>query len=320
MELPSNKVGLVLIVVVLFVSGTIIFSKTDFNFKKPLVDLNNVELAIGRNTDPNFKSGDADTDGLTDWLEEFYRTDPQNSDTDSDGTKDGEEVSLDRDPTIAGPNDPLITRKDLLNTEVNMTNFASGTVTDKLSVELFSQYLLLKKQGALKPEDEAKMVDDISKKALETASIKDVYFIKDLTIVESSKDSLKTYGERVSQVALESLIIMDSYRNLADLNYVAKIAEEYKTYSSNMKDIVVPTVAQDIHLQLINYLYNTGVLLDSMSKTDSDPMTALVVMSQFQTIETSEETMYTSLGQYFKNNGIIFDTESVINFWKKFEN
>lgn len=318
MELPSNKVGIVLIIVVLFVMGTIFVSKADF--QKPLTDLQNVELVINRGVDSDFKSGDTDGDGLVDWLEEFYRTDSKNPDTDGDGTKDGEEVSLDRDPAVAGPNDPLITRKDLINTEVNMSNFASGTVTDKMSVELFSEYLMLKKEGSITPENEAKLIDEISKKAIEQASIKDVYSVEDLKLIDSNKETITTYGERLSQVAIDALTSMDSFKNLKDMEYIAKIAQEYKNYSLNVKEILVPGVAKDIHLQLVNYLFNTGVLLDAMSKTDSDPISALVVMNQFKTIETNEDMIYTYIAEYFKNNGIIFDTEIAINFWKKFEN
>ena len=45
---------------------------------------------------------DSDQDGLTDEMEEFYGTDPNNPDTDGDGFSDGNEVSRGYDPLLPG--------------------------------------------------------------------------------------------------------------------------------------------------------------------------------------------------------------------------
>lgn len=45
---------------------------------------------------------DRDQDGLTDEAEELYHTDPDNPDTDRDGTRDGDEVAAGRNPLLAG--------------------------------------------------------------------------------------------------------------------------------------------------------------------------------------------------------------------------
>lgn len=48
---------------------------------------------------------DTDADGLPDLFENIYRTNPNNADSDNDGTDDFTELSTGHDPTIAGPND-----------------------------------------------------------------------------------------------------------------------------------------------------------------------------------------------------------------------
>lgn len=48
---------------------------------------------------------DDDRDGLQNWEEQIYGTDPHNPDTDGDGTPDAEEIKLGRNPLIKGPND-----------------------------------------------------------------------------------------------------------------------------------------------------------------------------------------------------------------------
>ncbi len=316
MQLPSNKVGLVLIVVVLVCAGTVFSSK--IQVRKQVKDLQNVELVIGRDANSQFKSGDDDQDGLTDWLEEFYHSDPQNTDTDGDGTNDGAEVEVDRDPTIAGPNDPLITRKDLIKTEVGSST--PGTITDKASIELFSQYLMLKQKGTLKPEDEAKLVADLSQKVASEASLKDKYTTGDLNVSESTKETITIYGDRVAQATLDLYIEMDSYKHLSESIYLLKIANTYKTYAESLKQIRVPTVTQDIHLKLMNYSYKTSKLFEVLGGSNSDPMTILVIIGQFKASQISDVQLYTTLSEYFKNNDILFDTESTIRFWYNFAN
>tara|TARA_B100000686_G_scaffold320640_1_gene372515 strand:- start:285 stop:1154 length:870 start_codon:yes stop_codon:yes gene_type:complete len=48
---------------------------------------------------------DTDQDGLADWEEYLYGTDPEIADTDGDGVSDGQEVSLGRDPSVPGSGD-----------------------------------------------------------------------------------------------------------------------------------------------------------------------------------------------------------------------
>ena len=62
---------------------------------------------------------DSDADGLPDWEEHLYGSDPLKFDTDGDGTPDGEEVREGRDPSKANtagasspPNDMLAVAQD----------------------------------------------------------------------------------------------------------------------------------------------------------------------------------------------------------------
>lgn len=51
---------------------------------------------------------DSDYDGLADWEETIYKTDPKNPDTDNDGYLDGEEVKAGYSPTDPAANDKII--------------------------------------------------------------------------------------------------------------------------------------------------------------------------------------------------------------------
>jgi len=78
---------------------------------------------------------------LKDWEENLWGTDPNNPDTDGDGTSDGKEVSEGRNPLIAGPNDLI---KDTIKNN-NNNNYQNLNETEKLSRDFFNGYLKLKK-------------------------------------------------------------------------------------------------------------------------------------------------------------------------------
>lgn len=61
---------------------------------------------------------DADQDGLTDEEERLYRTNPQNSDSDGDGYRDGAEVRSGYDPLKASPGDKILpSQKENIKTD-----------------------------------------------------------------------------------------------------------------------------------------------------------------------------------------------------------
>jgi len=86
--------------VVLVVMLVILIGFFALRAKKPRqqFDTGNIALKL-RQDQIDRLNQDSDADGLKDWEEALYHTDPHNPDTDGDGTPDGEEVKLGRDPT-----------------------------------------------------------------------------------------------------------------------------------------------------------------------------------------------------------------------------
>lgn len=81
------------------------------------------------------KDKDSDKDGLADWEETIYKTDPYNPDTDNDGYSDGEEVAAGYSPTSPSPNDKILSiPKD---SEINLSSQSGQGAVEKylLSVQ-----------------------------------------------------------------------------------------------------------------------------------------------------------------------------------------
>lgn len=277
MELPSNKVGLILIIVVLFVSGSILFSKIDF--EKPTKPLESIELVIARNTSTS-TSGN--------WLEEFNQT------------------TLMR-PTPQGP-------------EVTIDGVDKDSITSKMSVDLFSEYLDLKQKGILSKEDEQALTEAISQKVAQEVPLDPPYTSEDFNTTQSTPLTVAIYGDRVAQIAIEHFLKMDSFKNMSQTDiYFENISKQHDLYIEQLKQITVPDVVIDAHVPLVNSLVQSKRLFITLSQADKDPAVSLVIVAQYRAQQSSEYELYTILSNYFKNNGIIFDTESTINFWKFFE-
>ena len=316
MQLPSNKVGFILVFVVLCVASTIFFSKVQKN--TTLKDLSNVDLLVVRNTDAIAKSGDGDLDGLADWQEELWKSDKDNPDTDGDGTSDGDEIAADRDPSIPGPNDKLVQPSDYFQSDVDFSNFASGTVSDRLSIDLFAKYLNLKQQGTVSVENQEKLVTEVSQKATADARLQDNFDMSELSITGSTKETVSQYGTDFAQISISYLATMDSYKSLSESQYVSRMAAAYKDFATAMADIAVPTVAQDIHIQIVNQLWRTGIMFETVGDAEEDPLRAMVVIGQYEAGQKQEAALYTSLADYFKTNGIIFNDDATVRFWNYF--
>ena len=94
----------------------------------------------------NITRRDNDNDGLKDWEEGLWRTDPNNPDTDGDGTNDGDEARDGRNPLTAGPDDYLADNDFIEKTNSDFLD-ESQTKTDKFAQNLFGKYLSLRKDS-----------------------------------------------------------------------------------------------------------------------------------------------------------------------------
>lgn len=321
MQLPSNKVGLVLIVVVLIVAGIItgnIFSD-ELGYKGSESDDSATAIVVERRTTAH-NSIDQDGDGLFAWQEELYGSDPNNFDTDGDGTNDGDEIAEGRDPTVAGPDDGLSTYKDLFNTEVNLKNYVQGSLTDNLSVELFANYLDLRQLNALSQENQQILVENIAAKADSSTDISNQFSINDITLIESNNETLKAYGNSFAKTYVLYGNKLGSIEGPDDLDYIKNVGAGYIEFANGMRELQVPNVAGNVHLEIVNRIYNAGVLISSFADNyEIDPLKSLFAIQNIKINAQNDFALYNSLAVYFRDNGIIFGDNETIRFWNYFE-
>ena len=135
---------------------------------------------------------DSDGDGLKDWEELLWKTDPNKADTDSDGTNDNEEITLNRNPLKAGPDDKISDKEDLVAQEKAVSDSKQNTLTASYARKFLTEYMTLKKQkGVLTDLDKENLVQSFMDN-LEPLTVNDSYRISSIKVSsESNEDEIK---------------------------------------------------------------------------------------------------------------------------------
>ncbi|MDP3996574.1 MAG: hypothetical protein Q8P86_02680 [bacterium] len=304
------------ILLTLAISTAIIASGAYFYFSGKNGGSHNIAVGESMSAErQEFLSKDSDNDGLKDWEEELWGTDPFNPDTDKDGTSDFDEVRDGRDPTKAGPNDKM--DSDTASKKINPEIEADLSETDKLGRELFAEYIGEKNVGS---SPSLANYQEILLKAMERGETEPekIYGINNLnTSPDKTVAFLKEYGNNVGDIL--SRTPKEQYEH--ELFLFQKASETEKAdafdeydgiiafYSQARNDLLamkVPEDASSSHLLLVNSF--TAIIdgLKDMRKLLTDPVKA---MSGFRLYAAGAENIAKSIkniSAFFNERGISF--------------
>lgn len=284
-----NKKRLLVFVSFLLAAGAIIFFAARAA-KKETVYGTPVEVAVGKAVAVLNK--DSDNDQLMDWEEELWHTDPRNSDTDSDGTKDGEEIRQGRNPLVAGLNDAL--DEETLKTKVNETRPEDETRTAQFSRTFFNRYLELRRQsgGKLSPDALTTLISGAVAETQKTAAVK-TYGRDDIKEEGTGLEALHAYGNRLggllrvhSTAGLEEPVAVVT-RALEEgakdeLEKLVPHLETYRAFISAAHALSVPTEAVAAHLAILNAMEGVHAGLAGIQALYTDPLNALPSFALYQ--------------------------------------
>lgn len=252
---------------------------------------------------------DSDGDGLKDWEEQLWNTDPHNPDTDGDGTRDGEEIARGRNPLKAAPNDSLtetlLTKKGALTPSKQPQK--ELTLTDKIARDLFVTYLQQKKDGTdpdiLKDQvvssliqelqDPVPLVDVFSEKNIvinsDTSPETIQSYIKDLESITAQEFKNKHITKNELSVLMEAMNKMEKTGNSESFNQFQKYITGYENTVNKMKTLAVPQRYIPYHLSLINIFHNLTKINRDFMNFPLDPITGLAAINQYN-LESSRIT------------------------------
>ena len=192
--LPNKKIIFIILFILIIFAGWFYVSAHKNKQEEYIASKDNNALSVVMDKTSQYDA-DTDADGLKDWEEALWKTDPKKADTDGDGTSDNEEISIGRDPLTAGPNDKISDKEDLVAQEKALADSKQNTMTAVYARKFMTEYLTLKTQkGELTEEDKQNLVVK-TMNDIKPPKLVDKYKLSDLRISDDiSKESINTYA------------------------------------------------------------------------------------------------------------------------------
>lgn len=229
---------------------------------------------------------DQDGDGLADWEEELWQTNPQNPDSDGDGTSDGAEVSAGRDPRLAGPDDQLTNPDRRLQALVRNAvktqgrPLASAAGTSDLPTTNFRS-------------------EDLTLASAETAATLAAY-------AEGLNGIIAAYAANHQGNPAAAAVRFLDQNDPAAAAELQLAAAQHLALLRNLLALPVPASAATLHLALVNQLAEAAEDAYFLAQLESEPVLALESARTYTAKYWAFLYQLTEVKKYFTSRQIDF--------------
>ncbi len=284
--LPSKKFtiivsGIVVLAVLIFV---IFFMSSKGENFSIIGGQNKAALKVENSSIVDLIQKDSDGDGVPDWEEALWGTDPHKKMTFNDMP----------DATY------IENKKKELKIEGSI-NETKLTETEKFAREFFSSYSAMKSSGQIDSNAinnfsnslGQKIVDpNLTDKYSETDVI--TYSVDNPVLRQKYYENIKTLFKSYQSAGLgDELDIISiglasnssggpSADSTNQYNKLSSIANAYQDFAKKAMGLSVPQSLVGYHLRIVNSANNTGISVSNMQKIVSDPIVGLSGLSQYQ--------------------------------------
>ena len=256
---------------------------------------------------------DSDNDGLKDWEEALWQTDPSNPDSNGNGIKDGAEIAANRDQPASTT--PKTTRQ--------------LTASDQFSRDLFTRYVTIKQTGSGDPADYnnyAGIVQSYIDQEAATMLAK-IYGASDFKIIEDETPvDIRNYGNAIGALFIDDdapkfeneLIVLTRATENQDQTELAKLDKNIAAYQkilAGLLKISVPEIFLPDHVALTNAVKTIIVGIESMKLTFSNPIKAAAGLQNYPDAAGNIFPLLQSIGVGLEASGVTFtQTETGYRF------
>ncbi len=262
-----------------------------------------------------FAAKDSDTDGLSDWEESLYGTDPKNPQSVQSGLNDGEAVSQ----GLVKPKfvSEASVQNEQEDPEIPGGAPKKGSITEQFGQILFKNYLL--GRGTQEPTQEQllKFVDDAVAELTENNKPVLAYSISDVKTSSSGSEAMRTYIIDIENALLKHVTKAGSpeleyvtqavmENDPSSLPKVTKIANDYLAQADDLMAISVPPEARLTHLAMANSLHQLGEATKSTGLIEEDPLRGILGLSFYQTAAVDALKSISGLSPLMDKAGVVF--------------
>jgi len=241
------------------------------------------------------KNLDSDNDGLPDWQEAIYKTDPHNPDTDGDGYLDGEEVASGYSPTKKAPNDIIVTANSQSPRPLpkNLTKalglklsqaIIGGKIKsfDKTTGKPLTTEELQNEVGLQQAMEEAigQQINEFILPDIQNREIK----ISDKTGKDETVAYFNAIGGAVDGITSEANSEMQLFSNAIDSGNFSELERVQKIYQQgyqNLKEVAVPSDLVSFHKGLLGVIWVTNNIYSAIKNINQDPLKAAIALRQY---------------------------------------
>jgi hypothetical protein len=263
-----------------------------------------------------YAAKDSDNDGLPDWEEALYGTDPKKAISNSFGILDGEAVQK-------GLLTPQTLKNQLPKADTSADNItlpgvdpAAGSVTEQFSQEFLQAYTAASSDGkTLSASDTQALISKLLAN-IETRSAK-IYASNytQISLHTSTSVTVLQYADAVEQILRKDDLPKDASDPVAIMNALVvnqdetarpKLKTISTTYSQLTKDLLatpVPPTLVAQHLELIQAFDTLSKVTGSVVVYEKDPVGVLSSLSAFQPAATKMQQGLVDIGTVLLQGG-----------------
>ncbi len=225
---------------------------------------------------------DTDLDGVPDWQESLYGTDPTKKDTNGDGVGDNVEIAR-------------LSKQNPANGELdlNIDNLGDNTATGQLAKELFSTIAALNQTGAVDQDTIDKLSATLAEKIQNPNNIK-TYTISDIKISNTDdKQAVKAYNDALNKInakypikttffdVLDKFIIDEDTVNENALLELDPIIKQTNSIVYEMSKMSVPSSLVMSHLEVLNLMKEMSENINNIKYYNTDIIRAMGGISKY---------------------------------------
>lgn len=269
-------------------------------------------------------SRDSDSDGLPDWEEALYGTNPNNTDTYHLGMTDGQAVAqgLIVPKAIADVPVATSTPSDVESIDPSLPPPpADGTVTAAFAKNFFTLYgraLQNSPDGSLTDAEMNNVaVEALGQLAQSVTLAPDFKSAKDIKVEGAGPEALRTYAASAEAVfqqnkssasKSEILYLKDAItdKDTSAIEHMASIARAYKATTVGLAVLPAPTELAQDHLALVNALARLSGIIEDFTRVNSDPIVTMLALQQYSKAVLNLGNAFIALSNDYKTANLTF--------------
>lgn len=298
--MSASAIAIVLICTAYAISGPVPFLKT-------------VNAESTHNLLVTYAAKDSDNDGLPDWEEALYGTDPNNPHSVDPTMTDSEAVTSGK---VKPKFNTATTTTATNGSDIPGVKAGPETLTDQFAQQFFSQYLSSRSATPPTSAEVASFVQASVQQLKQSQATQDAFNSGQVRVVGQGPDALVQYAADVEKVfAINTVSTTQSEVGYfadavnkgddASLIKVKAIGTAYANIARGLMKVAVPKEAAAAHLGLANSMMHLSEVILDLAAIKTDPLRAMVGLASYEDTVRSMVKNLSIINTAFDSEGVI---------------